>query len=100
MNGSDLVFLLPEIILAIGASVLLILPVLGLRENEPSPKWSMMALLAITAGSVIACSHAVVSLTPSRGFANMFALDAFSIFFKLLFIAALAMLTLLSDDFL
>ncbi len=100
MNWNDLVFLLPEIILAIGASVLLIMPVLGLRENVPSAKWSMIALLAITAGSVIACSHAVVDLTPSRGFANMFALDAFSIFFKLLFIAAIAMVTLLSDDFL
>jgi NADH-quinone oxidoreductase subunit N len=100
MTWNDLVFLLPEIILTIGASLLLIVPVLGLRESEPSPKWSMVALLAITAGSVIACSYAVPNLAQSRGFANMFALDSFAIFFKLLLIAAVAMVAFLSDDFL
>lgn len=100
MTWNDVVFLLPEIILTIGASLLLIVPVLDLRESQPSAKWSMIALLAITAGSVIACSWAVPNLAQSRTFANMFALDGFSIFFKLLFIAAIALVTMLSDDFL
>src|SRR5437867_7817082 len=100
MTWNDVVFLLPEIILSIGASLLLIVPVLGLRDREPSAKWSMIALLAITAGSVIACSWWVIDLPQSQPLARMFALDSFSIFFKLLFIAAIAMVTLLSDDFL
>lgn len=100
MNWNDVVFLIPEIVIAIGASLLLIMPVLGLRESEPSAKWTMIALLAITAGSVIACSWAVPNISQTRGFADMFALDSFSIFFKLLLITAIAMVTLLSEDFL
>lgn len=100
MKWTDLVFLAPEVIITIGASLLLIVPVLGLRESEPSAKWSMIALLAIAAGSVIACSWAVGGLQQTPRFADMFALDSFSIFFKLLLIAAVAMVTLLSDDFL
>lgn len=100
MTWNDVVYLLPEIILATGASLLLIAPVVGMRPDASSAKWSMLALLAITAGSVIACSHAVETIEQTRGFQAMFALDAFAIFFKLLFIAAIAMITLLSDDFL
>jgi NADH-quinone oxidoreductase subunit N len=100
MNWNDVVYLLPEIVLTIGASVLLIVPVLGLRENEPSAKWLMTGILGVTAAVLIGCSWAVSDLGQSRTFANMFALDGFAIFFKLLFIAAIALVTLLSDDFL
>src|SRR5581483_11413850 len=50
--------------------------------------------------TVWVCSYAVAGMEQSRMFQAMFALDSFSIFFKLLFIAAMAMITLLSDDFL
>src|SRR5260370_21862986 len=53
-----------------------------------------------TAGTLIYCSHAVETIDQSRQLQAMFALDAFSIFFKLLFIAAIGMLVLMSDDFL
>jgi NADH-quinone oxidoreductase subunit N len=99
MNWSDLVFLIPEIVISLGASLLLIVPVLGLREKEPSAKWMMIAILAVTAASVVACSWAVQDMTQTRGFGDMFALDSFAIFFKLLLVAAIAMVTLLSDDF-
>ncbi len=99
MTWSDTVYLLPEIVLALGASALLIAPVVGGRGGRSAQVWTLV-ILAITAGSVIACSWAVPHLTQSRGFANMFALDPFAIFFKLLFIAAMAMIVLLSDDFL
>jgi NADH-quinone oxidoreductase subunit N len=99
MTWGDTLYLLPEIIIAIGACLLLIAPVTGLR-NTVSPKWAMLFLLAVTAGSVFACSYAVQSIDQTRGFASMFALDAFSIFFKLLFIVTIAMVTLLSDDYL
>ena len=102
MTWSDSVFLLPEIILSIGACLLLIAPVLGGRgagERKLSAKWSMLLLLAITAAAVVICSHAVTGLTQSAGFGQMFALDSFSIFFKLLFIAIIGAVTLLSDDY-
>jgi NADH-quinone oxidoreductase subunit N len=96
----DTVFMLPEIVLCIGASLLLLAPVTGWRANERSAKWVMLVLLAITAGTVIGCSYWVEDLAQSRGFSSMFALDGFAIFFKLLFIGAIAMVALISDDFL
>ena len=100
MTWNDVIYLLPEIIVSIGASLLLIAPVVTRRASSTGAKWAMIALLAITAISLIVCSHLVESIPQTRSFAAMFALDAFSIYFKLLFIAAMAMVTLLSDDFL
>ncbi|HEY2094743.1 MAG TPA: NADH-quinone oxidoreductase subunit N [Thermoanaerobaculia bacterium] len=100
MNWNDTVVLLPEIVLAIGASVLLIAPVIGGKTYDAAAKWWMLFLLAVTAGSVIACSHAAEVIKLSRGFLGMFALDTFALFFKLLFVTIIALITLLSDDFL
>ena len=100
MTWGDSLFLLPEIIVAIGASLLLIAPVSGFRKSPAAAKWSMLGLLALTGASVFACSYLVQDVEQTRSFASMFALDAFSIFFKLLFIATIAMVTLLSDAFL
>lgn len=99
MTWADVVYLLPEIVIAAGACALLLAPVLGFRSEGSSAKWATLALLAITAGSVLACSWAVQNIDQTRGFAAMFALDSFSIFFKLLFIATIACIVLLSDDF-
>src|SRR6266852_3758992 len=60
----------------------------------------MLILLAITALAVIICSNVVEGLPQTPNYSAMFALDGFAIFFKLLFIAAVAMIALLSDDFL
>ena len=100
MTWGDVVFLLPEIILAIGASALLLMPVIGSTGEGVSAKWMMIGLLAITAGSLIACSWAVEGIDQSRIFGTMFALDGFAIFFKLLLIASIGMVALLSEDFL
>src|ERR1700746_1220358 len=112
MIWSDLVYIAPEIILTIGASLLLVMPVLSRSKartslfeadeapRELSAKTFMLALLAVTAISIIVCSWAVTDLPQSRSLQSMFALDAFSIFFKLLFVAVMALVTLLSDDFL
>ena len=100
MTWSDAVFLLPEIVLSIGASLLLIAPVAGRTWGRNAAKWATLILLAITFATVVVCSHAVENITPTRGMNAMFALDAFAIFFKLLFIVVIAMVVLLSDDFL
>jgi len=101
MTWSDTVYLLPEILISIGACVLLIVPVTRLRGQGAAAKWTMLALLAITAVSVVVCSNVVANLDDQTAtFASMFTLDGFAIFFKLLFIVTIAMVTLLSDDFL
>jgi NADH-quinone oxidoreductase subunit N len=100
MSWGDALYLLPEIVISIGACLLLIAPVSGFRNDSNAAKWSMLVLLAITAGSVFAASYGVQSVEQTRGFARMFALDPFSIFFKLLLIATIAMITLLSDGYL
>jgi len=100
MTWSDVVFLLPEIILSIGASILLVLPVIGAKRDDRQAKYWMLSVLAATAVAIIFSSHRVENLDQTRSFAAMFALDSFAIFFKLLFVAIVAMVTLLSDDFL
>jgi NADH-quinone oxidoreductase subunit N len=100
MTWTDAVFMMPEIVLTIGASLLLIAPVIGWRESEQWAKWSTLFILAVTAGSLVACSWAVPDLKPSSPLNASFALDAFSIFFKLLFVVIIALVVLLSDDFL
>lgn len=100
MTWADTLYILPEIILTIGACVLLIAPLVGGRESGTIAKWSTLLLLAITATSVVYSSGAVQSMTQTGGFASMFALDPFAVFFKLLFIAAVALVVLLSEDYL
>ena len=100
MIWSDAIFMMPEIVLTIAASLLLLAPVAGFRESEWSAKWATLFVIAVTAGSVLACSWAVSDMTPSAMLNGMFALDSFAVFFKLLFCAIMALIVLLSDDFL
>jgi NADH-quinone oxidoreductase subunit N len=99
MTWSDCLFLLPELVLTVGASLLLVLPLVGARQGRTA-KWWMLGLLAVTAGSVVLSSRLVMHITQTAAFSRMFALDPFSIFFKLLLIGAVGLVTLLSDDFL
>ncbi|HEU4888221.1 MAG TPA: NADH-quinone oxidoreductase subunit N [Thermoanaerobaculia bacterium] len=100
MTWGDTLYLLPEIIIAIGACLLLIAPVSGFRNQPTTAKWSMLALLGITLVSVFVCSYAVQNVDQTVAFGRMFALDAFSIFFKLLLIVTIALIALLSDGYL
>jgi NADH-quinone oxidoreductase subunit N len=101
MTWNDTLFLLPEIVVSIGACLLLIAPVIGRRRTDSSAaKWAMLALLLATAIAVVASSNLVANVDQSAAFGSMFALDAFAIFFKLLFIVTIAGVTLLSDEFL
>jgi NADH-quinone oxidoreductase subunit N len=77
MTWNDMIYLLPEVVLTIGASVLLLVPVMGGRGARLSAKWLTLLLLAITAGTLVFCSHAVENIDQSRQLQAMFALDAF-----------------------
>jgi NADH-quinone oxidoreductase subunit N len=102
MSWSDLAYLLPEIIISIGASLLLLAPVVGdrTRRTAGAAKWTMLIVLALTAMAVVVASRIVPDLKQTVAFGQMFGLDSFAIFFKMVFIAAIAMVVLLSHDFL
>jgi len=100
MTLSDTIYLLPELIVSAGAMLLLIAPVVWRRVGQRAAKWVMLGLLVVTAASIVYCSWAVANVTPSAMFGAMFTLDAFAIFFKLLFVLTIAMIVLLSDDYL
>lgn len=100
MTWSDLVFLLPELILTAGASVLLLLPTMRLGRKQNPSRWWMLALMALTLGSVLYASFAVENLRQSETFLHMFVLDGFAIFFKVLLTISIAIVALLSADYL
>ncbi len=99
MKWSDAVFLAPEIVIALGASWLLVAPFIFRRSNVASAKWQMLIVLAATATTVFWSAGA--SMQPATEMlAAMFVTDGFATFFKLLLIAVIALVTLLSEDFL
>jgi NADH-quinone oxidoreductase subunit N len=100
MTWGDTLYLLPEIVIALGACFLLLAPVTGFRSDGSSAKWSMLIVLLLTAVSVVVCSNVVESAAqPTRMFGAMFALDAFAVFFKVLFVVIMALVVLLSDEY-
>lgn len=100
MNWNDVILLAPEIGLALGASWLLLAPVLWRRAGVDAARWNALAVLAITAGLVLWASAESAGFAQSTMFRAMFLLDGFAVFFKLLFLAAGALVVLLSTDFL
>jgi NADH:ubiquinone oxidoreductase subunit 2 (subunit N) len=89
MTWGDVLYLLPEIVIALGACFLLLAPVTGFRSEGNAARWSMLVVLALTAAAVVICSNlAEDAEQPTRMFAAMFALDSFAVFFKLLFVVA------------
>ncbi|HSN69253.1 MAG TPA: NADH-quinone oxidoreductase subunit N, partial [Thermoanaerobaculia bacterium] len=99
MKWSDAVFLAPEMVIALGASWLLVAPFVFRRSNVTAAKWQMLAILAATAATVFwAAGAQTAPATPML--AAMFVTDGFATFFKLLLLASIALVTLLSEDFL
>ena len=49
MTWNDAIFMMPEIVLTVAASLLLLAPVSGFRESEWSAKWATLFVLAVTA---------------------------------------------------
>ena len=97
MTWADTLFLLPEIVLAIGGCILLLAPVLGGKNNGVAAKWTMLLLLAATTLTVLVAAGAG---TPTAVLGSLFVVDGFAVFFKLLFVVIIAMITLLSAEFL
>lgn len=100
MTWSDLTYLAPEIVLSIGACWLLLAPFMFRSAGVGAAKWQTLAVLGLTAAAVVWASNAVTGVEQSAMLRNMFVLDGFAVFFKLLFIAAIALVVLLSEDYL
>ena len=100
MKWSDLLFILPEVVLSVGACILLLAPTNRLGRNQRAARWWMLAILVVTLAATLYASNEVVGLRQTEGFRQIFVLDGFAIFFKVLLIIAIALIALLSTDYL
>lgn len=90
---ADLMVLLPELILAVGAMALLLTGAVGGEKSAPAISWGAIALLAAAGWAALAGPDQAVA------FHNAFVSDGFSRFAKLLILGGAAMSILLADEF-
>ena len=95
---SDLLVILPELVLTELALGILLWATVVKREKERVLAWASLASLAITAALIPVAVHAAGSL-PRAAFGGMFTLDGFGIFFKVLTLVAAAVTILYSLRF-
>jgi len=90
---TDLMVLLPELILAVGAMVLLLTGAIAGEKSAPAVSWSAIALLAAAGvATVMGPEHATA-------FRDAFVADGFSRFAKLLILTGAAFSILLAGEF-
>ncbi len=90
---ADLLTLLPELILAIGAMALLLAGAFGGDKAAPAITWGAIALLAVSGAA------ALLVLGGSSAFGGAFIADAFARFAKLLIMVGAAFSILLAGEF-
>ncbi|HEU0161602.1 MAG TPA: NADH-quinone oxidoreductase subunit NuoN [Rhizomicrobium sp.] len=89
---ADLLVLLPELILAIGAMALLLAGAIGGEKTAPVISWGAIALLAASGVAVVTGSDAVA-------FHDAFVSDGFARFAKVLILLGAALSILLAEEF-
>ena len=95
--SADLIALLPELVLATLAMVVL---VAGLASKRRHGALAAGAVLSLAATAVALQVAAAATDPAARLFSGMFALDHFAVFFKALFLLSSALVVLLSFDYL
>src|ERR1700749_2119913 len=90
---ADLLVLLPEIILAVGAMALLLTGAIGGEKTAPAVSWGAIALLVVAGAAV------VMGPANAHAFHNAFVADGFSRFAKILILIGAALSILLADEF-
>ena len=90
---ADLLVLLPEIILAIGAMALLLTGAIGGEKTAHLVSWGAIVLLIVAGAAVISGPD------NAHAFHNAFVADGFSRFAKVLILSAAALSILLADEF-
>jgi NADH-quinone oxidoreductase subunit N len=95
LNSSDLLYLLPEIVLLLWAALIFMLDLIWARPDEASERGARRFLPYVAlAGLVLALLAMLPSLGGTRHVATMLAVDPFALFFKALAIAAVAIVIL------
>ncbi|HEX9115360.1 MAG TPA: NADH-quinone oxidoreductase subunit N [Anaerolineae bacterium] len=94
MKSSDLIYLLPEIILLLSAALVLVLDLTG-PKDKPKAWLPYVALL----GLGLAILGVVPSLGGTHQVATMLAVDPFAVFFKVLAILGVAVVVLTSMSY-
>jgi NADH-quinone oxidoreductase subunit N len=95
INLSDFFYLLPEIVLTIGALVLLLADLMVPRDKQSMLAWVTLAILGATAVALVPVADA--NLQISRG---LIAVDRFALFFKVIFLISAAATVLMSVRYL
>lgn len=97
LPATDLYYLLPELVLAAGSLLLLIVDVLAARRRERMRAWLAIGVLAGSAIALFAVHADGVNVTVARG---LVAVDGFAFFFKALFLLAAALTIAMSPRYL
>ena len=95
MNVGDFYYMLPEIVLTVGALLLLVADLLVPRERQSILAWVTLAVLAATAAALVPVADAHLQI--SKG---LLAVDLFGLFFKVVFLIAAALTVLMSVRYL
>ena len=95
INLSDFYYLLPEIVLTVGALLLLVADLLVPREKQTILAYVTLGVLAATALALYPVAGAHVQV--SKG---LIAVDGFALFFKVIFLASAALTVLMSVRYL
>jgi NADH-quinone oxidoreductase subunit N len=91
---ADLLIILPELILALGAMALLLTGAIGGEKVAPAINWGAIALLALSGAMAI-----FFVPTDAVAFGGAFIADGFARFAKILILCGAALSILLADDF-
>jgi NADH-quinone oxidoreductase subunit N len=88
----DVLVMLPELILAIGAMALLLTGAIGGEKTAPAVSWAAIALLVVS-------GVAIVMGTPGPAFHGAFLADGFARFAKILILIGAAFSILMAEEF-
>jgi NADH-quinone oxidoreductase subunit N len=95
LSPADFYYLLPEIVLTIGSMIVLLADIYVPRERRGVLTGMSVAVLAATALAILAIGNPHVTI--SRG---LLSIDAFGMYFKLLFLGAAALTLMMSGPYL
>jgi len=95
INVGDFYYLLPEIVLTVGALLLLMADLMVPRDKQSILAWVALAVLAATAAALVPVADA--HLQVSKG---LISVDRFALFFKVIFLGSAALTVLMSVRYL
>jgi NADH-quinone oxidoreductase subunit N len=97
LSISDFWYILPEIVLTVGSMVVLMADLVVPRERRGVLTGLSIVMLVATAAAIFAVGSPEQNITVSGG---LLSIDAFAVFFKLLFLGAAALTLLMSGPYL